>query len=437
MTKLFRDPLYNYVTVDPSEDAWLLPVINSRELQRLRRIRQLGVSNFTYPGAEHTRLCHTLGVLHLMQAVITHLDRHTSGSTVRDKRAVLLAAAVCHDVGHGPFSHLFEPCLGIDHEVWSRRILTNPDTEIHQALAGEDPALPGLVATLIDEEDTSQPLWQKSLISSQLDVDRMDYLRRDSLFTGAGYGHFDWRRLVESMRMHGDKPKDWEIVWDSKAKLSIEEYIFSRFYMYQNVYLHKTTRGFEQMLQAMWRRARQRFDDGWDAGLVPEIRGFWNADAKGGASVRQYLTLEEHVVLRQIEVWTQSGDSGLGALATAFRDRIPLAVIDPPAGDAGIAEVDGWHEALRSLVRDKGYDPDCFCLRDEMKPKYHSPYIPERERKEQTGQNAIRICDGGEPQEISEALARLRAVTTGETQLSRYYVPRDVREEAVKLRERF
>lgn len=152
-----------------------------------------------------------------------------------------------------------------------RKILLDPSCELNQRLRSCDTSLPSKVAKLINASDQELPAWQKYLISSQLDMDRLDYLRRDSLFTGAGYGHFDWHRLITSMELDGSEPNEWEIVWNSKAKLAIEEYVFSRFYMYQNVYLHKTTRGFEQMLQAMWKYAKKLMQDGIDVCLMPAI----------------------------------------------------------------------------------------------------------------------------------------------------------------------
>src|SRR5207237_8766289 len=118
--KIIRDPLYNYVSIERTKDGWLLDVLNSPEIQRLRRIHQLGVSYLTYPGADHNRLVHSLGVLHLMQQALQHIESLHGEEHFQRGRAPLLAAALVHDVGHGPFSHLFEPCLGIDHEEWSK-----------------------------------------------------------------------------------------------------------------------------------------------------------------------------------------------------------------------------------------------------------------------------------------------------------------------------
>lgn len=334
-SKVFRDPLYNYVSIDVPRDSWLVDVVNSREFQRLRRIHQLGVSNFTYPGADHNRLCHSLGVLHLMQLATQHIRQTYNHAHLDMACPVLLAAALTHDVGHGPFSHLFEPCLGIDHEYWSQKIILDPTTELHAALNSFDTTLPQSVADLINPKSESRPPWQKYLISSQIDVDRLDYLRRDSLFTGAGYGHFDWHRIITTMELQGTKPSEWEISWSDKAKLAIEEYIFARSYMYQNVYLHKTTRGFEQMLQAMWNRAKQLRDAGTDAAIVPSIATFWDASEP---TTKQYLEIEEYTVMTQIQAWKDHSDSGLSDLASRFLDRKPFSMVEEPIVTLQLAE---------------------------------------------------------------------------------------------------
>lgn len=134
--KIFRDPLYNYISIDRKRDDWLLKLLDTPEVQRLRRIHQLGVSNLTYPGADHNRLAHSLGVVHLMQQALQNLDVQDKDAHVSRASEPLLAAALIHDVGHGPFSHLFEPCLGIDHEVWSKKIILCEDggATVHRVL---------------------------------------------------------------------------------------------------------------------------------------------------------------------------------------------------------------------------------------------------------------------------------------------------------------
>ena len=436
--KVIRDPLYNYVGLDTADRPWLLEVLNSREVQRLRRIHQLGVSSFTYPGADHSRLCHSLGVPHLMGLALQSLGRQCDEEEFRQAVPALLAAALVHDVGHGPFSHLFEPCLGIDHEEWTMKIVRDPDCEVSRALSRFDTTLPDAVADLVDTENFDRPLWQKALVSSQLDVDRLDYLRRDSLFTGAGYGAFDWSRLIASMRLHGDRPNRMTLVWPEKAKLAVEEYVFARYYMYQNVYLHKTTRGFEVMLKAMWDRAKGLRDDATDVALLPAIEGFWSA---ADPDCGQYLQIEEFTVLGQIQAWGDHADPALSDLARRFLKRDRFAMIEAPsAGSALNPDLSDWEDALTALVAEHaGFRPtSMYCLKDDQKPKYHLPYIPEREDDEQTVHNSIRLerADGSLV-EISRLLGRLKAFTRETGRVVHYYVPRELRAKVKRLRDQY
>ena len=434
-SKIIRDPLYNYISIDSKRDRWLLELLNSPEIQRLRRIHQLGVSYLTYPGADHNRLAHSLGVVHLMQQAFQRLHQIHDVAEINRGREPLLAAALVHDVGHGPFSHLFEPCPGIDHEEWSKAVILADETSVHKALKRVDRTLPQTVADLIDPNNQDHPPWQKYLLSSQLDMDRLDYLRRDSLFTGAGYGHFDWYRLLNTFQIYEAADSSKDIVWAEKSQLAIEEFIFARFYMYHNVYLHKTTRGFEKLLEAMWKRARQFFDDGQDASIVPAIREFWES---AQPSVRQYLAIEEFTVLQQIQTWTTHNDKALSDLARRFLDRERLAMIDAPnfAGDLA-PDYEGCENALKGLVGSRvEYDPpEMYCLVDRVKGKYNQPYFPEKEDDEQSVKNAIRVLVEGtdKPIEVSKRLDRLRAVTEAPAEKIRYYVPKELQREAQRL----
>lgn len=331
--KVFRDPLYNYIAFDRKHDGWLLKLLDTPELQRLRRIHQLGVSYLTYPGADHNRLAHSLGVTHLMQLVLLQLGRAADTAAIKSARQALLATALLHDVGHGPFSHLFEPCLGIDHEDWSIAVILDEKTAVNRILKSESVYLPRHVADLVNSNDVQHPAWQRALMSSQLDVDRLDYLRRDSLCTGAGYGHFDWYRLLTTVQLYdGNTHCGIDLVWPEKSVLAIEEYIFARYYMYQNVYLHKTTRGFEQLLQAMWSRAKRLKQDGTNINLNPALERFWEVEnpKPGNVDVADYLRIEEFTVLEQIQRWTQHSDKSLSDCARRFLNRDGLAMVEPP-----------------------------------------------------------------------------------------------------------
>ncbi|MHC5539775.1 HD domain-containing protein [Singulisphaera rosea] len=442
--KIVRDPLYNYISIDQKKDRWLIELLDSPEMQRLRRIHQLGVSYLTYPGADHNRLAHSLGVAYLMQQALDHLGRISGDDTATGHgRAPVLVASLIHDVGHGPFSHVFEPCLGIDHEEWSGAIVLSEETEVNKVLRRHfDPTFSRQVANLIDPNNHDQPAWQKYLLSSQLDMDRLDYLRRDSLFTGAGYGQFDWYRLLSTFEFYEDDDGGRDIVWAEKSLLAIEEYIVSRHHMYQNVYLHKTTRGFEAMLHALWRRARSFYDQGEDAALVPAIREFWDAQASPGSgpTVPQFLAIEEFTVLMQIQNWMAHPDKALSDLARRFLNRERFAMIEAPEFKDPLApDCDGWEAALKALVRSRSeYDPvEMFCLRDRVKAKYHQPYFPEKESDEQSVKNAIRVVIPGEskPVEVSNLRDRLTPLTQAPSDRVRYYLPKDLQADAKQLRD--
>jgi len=448
--KIFRDPLYNYVGIDLPRDKWILELIQTPEFQRLRRIHQLGVSNVTYPGADHNRLAHSLGVVHLMGMAWDHIERSGQAKDPQVERArhPLLAAALLHDIGHGPFSHVFEPCLGVKHEEWSSKIIKSPSTEVHKILKKYDISHDAVTA-LIEEDNDERPAWQKSLLSSQLDVDRLDYLRRDNLFTGAGYGHFDWYRILNTFKIHGPADGHRDLVWEEKSMYAIEEYVFARFYMYENVYHHRTTRGFEKILQALWKRARSMFDKGDDIGLVEPIQAFWKAEQP---SIDQYLALEEFVVLAQMQIWKESKDQVLRDLSHRFlnRDRlvaicvpVPEKLRDNLTDDELKNQLAEWDENLHKLAKSNGIEsPEYFILCDTPKEKLYKtigrgygPYVPEKESSQQSPINAIRILPDGsdKPVEISQMLKRLRAVTTKPEVQIRYYVPYDLREAASKI----
>lgn len=430
--KIFRDPLFNYVAVDRGRDEWLLDLIDTPEVQRLRRIHQLGVSHFTYPGADHTRLSHTLGVLHLMQHAWRRVEAIEQGPGVERARHLLLAAAVLHDVGHGPFSHLFEPALGIDHEDWSCKIISCPNTSIYQKLTEHDIPVDQVTA-LIEKDNRQRPPWQKTLLASELDVDRLDYLRRDSYFTGSGYGHFDWYRILNSFTLHTTDEGFKILVWPDATIYPIEEYVFSRFYMYNNVYQHKTTRGFEKLVLSAWKRAGHLLSQHNDAYLVHEIAEFLTAEQP---TSRQYLAMEDATLVYQMQVWTRHPDRILSDLARRFLSRDRLAAIEDPVSQTAFSDArDAWERELCAKVLPCGFDPDYYVLRDDLKLTIYNPYMPEKEEEEQDPYNAIFVQSDPhkKPREISTVLDRLASVTGAREKRYRYYVPRECREAARTL----
>jgi len=373
-----------------------------------------------------------------MKLVLQHLERASDAEKIKNARQALLATALLHDVGHGPFSHLFEPCLGINHEQWSIAVIRDESSQVHQVLKRQNAYLPNNVADLINSEDAKHPAWQRALMSSQLDVDRLDYLRRDSLFTGAGYGHFDWHRLLTTVEFYDGET---DLVWPAKSALAIEEYIFARYYMYQNVYLHKTTRGFEQLLQAMWTRANKLRKDGTRIDANPVLEKFWKTEKPepGNLAIGDYLRVEEFTVLEQIQRWTEHPDRSLADCARRFLERDGLAMVEPPPPVNPLKTNDfgAWEPELHKLLRGKGYaDPEMYCLADRVKGKYRQPYREEKDPENQSAVNTIRVLIDGKPLAIGQHLPRLNAVIAPPEDRVFYYVPKEIRAEAIALRQR-
>jgi HD superfamily phosphohydrolase len=248
--RIYRDPVHNIIRLrtDNAEGDLMVRLIDTPEFQRLRRIKQLGLGLFTYQGAEHSRFTHSLGAFHLMSRVLDHLgERHEIAS--QDRTAVR-AAALLHDVGHGSFSHVMEKVLGFHHESWSVRIVFSEETSIGQLLRKYDSRLPETIASIIQGD--FRPAALGHLVSSQLDVDRMDYLLRDSLMTGAKYGIYDLEWIINALAI--DQASD-RIYVAARGLYAVEEYLQARYYMFRQVYFHRTLRSAEAVLRSALKRA--------------------------------------------------------------------------------------------------------------------------------------------------------------------------------------
>src|SRR3954451_5476687 len=187
--KVFRDPIHNLIAFEDTPcDRLLLDLINTREMQRLRRIKQMGVSELVFPGANHSRFAHSLGVLHTARMFLDQLERCDGKPLPAEQRTLVLCAALLHDVGHGPFSHVFELVTGRRHEAYTLAIIKDPQTEGHQSLRAFDRLLPEKLALFFDDADDDEgrtPAYLKQIVAGQLDADRCGYLPRGAPRTGA------------------------------------------------------------------------------------------------------------------------------------------------------------------------------------------------------------------------------------------------------------
>lgn len=312
--KIIRDPVHDVIAfrLDNEGDALLWDLLQVPEFQRLRRVRQLGLANLAYPGADHSRYGHSLGVLEMCRRMLDQLQR-TVAIAEPDCVAVT-AAALLHDLGHGPFSHVFERVSGVHHEAVTRRVIAEEDSGVRARLAKYHPALPQRVAKLLAGEDKG-PKYLKDVISSQLDGDRLDYLLRDDLMTGSRYGQYDVQWLLRSLTVGGDGGGRLAVSY--KGVSAVEGYLQARHHMYRNVYFHKVVRSGEGMLQLALQRARRLAiqerlpgmgdNGGGDLALVKSLLG-------QKLTMGEMIGLDDVSVLHCFKMWMTSDDVVLGRL---------------------------------------------------------------------------------------------------------------------------
>lgn len=304
-TKVFRDPLYGYITVDYK---LISDLIDSKEVQRLRRIRQLSGVSMVFQTAEHSRFTHSLGVYQMANLVLINVEGMNEISEY--EKLVFLCSALLHDIGHGPYSHAFEHVIEKNHEEMTVNIITSEKSSVNKILSISD-TLADDIASVISH-DGKFPLIE-SLVSSQLDVDRMDYLSRDAYFTGAAYGHIDYFRILRSMKMVDNK-----LLVRASGVHSIESYLMSRYHMYFQVYYHPVARAYECLLEGIYNRIKDLVKENIE--IDANISSFINV-LNGCNDILEYINLDDAYVNGFIKQLTKSNDHVLKTLATAFENR--------------------------------------------------------------------------------------------------------------------
>ncbi len=361
---IFRDPVHGNISVT---DPTVFALIQSATFQRLRRIRQLGTSFISYPGAEHTRFAHSLGVYHLMSRVLEHLTGRGIVQMDPEDKVMACCAALLHDIGHGPFSHLFEKLTGTRHERWVERIISSPESDIHQLLVSRNPAWPSRITSIIMGTWDGPP-FVKELISSQLDVDRMDYLLRDSRMCGVTYGQFDLDRLIQTLTV-----VDGHVALTDKGIHSAEEFLLARYFMYWNVYFHKATRSIETILEQLLQRAIDLLRSGRQDALgylPPALEPLLTGRPM---TLAEYIRLDETDVLYAIKCWTASPDPVLADLSDRFINRRLLAGIRL---DERLDRVLNRQDAIEEAVRQSGYpEPQYYYHIDQTSNVAYSYYV--------------------------------------------------------------
>lgn len=334
-SRTYHDPLHGAITLDAGDpvEALLIALIDTPAFQRLRRIRQLGTASLTFHGAEGSRFTHSLGAMAVTRQVFDRLAK--AYPELQPQRSRVLCAALLHDLGHGPFSHTGEDIFGGNHEVWTRRILSESQP-IRQRLDQFHPTL----ATDLQQVYLKQyplPLVCQ-LVSSQLDCDRLDYLMRDSYFTGASYGKLDLDRIL--MALNYD-PVSQKLVVASKGLAAIEHYLVVRYFMYAQIYNHPKNIAASWVLEQALTRAKTQLTLGQlEADTIVTA---WLTQPCSELALEHYLAADDGIFAYHLHRWRDSSDLILADLCRRFLDRDLLKALN----------VSHLHPAEREVLQHK------------------------------------------------------------------------------------
>lgn len=403
--KVFRDPVHNYITVN---HPVIYDLINSKEFQRLRRVKQVSTTVFTFHGAEHSRFSHCLGVYEIARRVTEIFDAKFPEIWDTNEDLLTMVAALLHDVGHGAYSHTFEKLFDTDHEAITQEIITSPDTEVNAILRQVSPDFPEKVASVINHTYHNKQVVQ--LISSQIDCDRMDYLLRDSYYSGANYGQFDLTRILRVIR-----PTKDSIVFEYNGMHAVEDYIVSRFQMYMQVYFHPASRAMEVLLQNLLKRAKylyhidSHFFEKTSPNLIPFLAN--------QASLADYLSLDDGVMNTYFQSWISAEDDILADLASRFVNRKVFKSVTFEEE----SRKDLSH--LVELVKSVGFDPDYYT---GIHVNFDLPYDIYRPEKKEPRTEINMIQKDGSVVELSTISPIVKTLTGTIYGDRRFYFPKEM-----------
>ncbi|WP_414042182.1 HD domain-containing protein [Macrococcus sp. EM39E] len=398
--KVFKDPVHRYVHV---RDQIIWDLIKTKEFQRLRRIKQLGTLYLSFHTAEHSRFNHSLGVYEIVRRMV---DEIFVGREYwnNDDRPLALCAALLHDLGHGPFSHCFEKIFNTDHEAYTQQIILG-DTEVNKVLSRVSPEFPKEVAEVINKTHHNKLVI--SMISSQIDADRMDYLQRDAFYTGVSYGSFDMERILRLMR-----PTKDEVVIKESGMHAVEDYLMSRYQMYWQVYFHPVSRGGEVLLNRVLKRAKVLYEAGYEFIEPPKyLVPFFKSNQ---VTVQEYLRLDEMVLNYYLQEWIDEQDSILSDLSRRFVNRDLFKHLPFDGNRFTIDE-------LTELFQKANIDPDYYFVVDsfsDLPYDYNRPGINSRKP-------IHLITSTGKIKEISTQSVIINSITGIQRKDYKIYYPKE------------
>ena len=360
--KILNDPIYGFIRIP---NSLIFDIIEHASFQRLRRVSQMGLSNLVYPGANHTRFHHALGCLHLMQKAISVLTM--KGVKIsKDEETALCIAILLHDIGHGAFSHALEHSIvtGITHEEISLKYMQQLNKEFNGKL------------DLAIEIFTGKyhRLFLQQLISSQLDIDRLDYLKRDSFYTGVAEGNISSDRLIAMMNVIND-----ELVIEKKGIYSVEKFLIARRLMYWQVYLHKTSLVAEHMLVKVLMRAKELAEKNIDLYCSSSLRYFLynktNKDNFDAKVLALFSELDDYDLLSAIKEWTNHSDKIISNLSSMIVNRNLLKI---EIFDKVVSEID-LSIPINKLMNISGLtkkEASYFVFKSDISNQAYNKYQP-------------------------------------------------------------
>ena len=358
--KIINDPVFGFISIP---NNFIYNLISHPYLQRLNRIKQIGLTNLVYPGAQHTRFNHSIGAMYLMQEAIESLRSKGHDISV-DEANGALACILLHDVGHGPFSHALEDSLvsGINHEEISLMLMNE--------LAIQHKGLFDICISIFKNEYPKKFLHQ--LVSGQLDVDRLDYLRRDSYFTGVTEGDIGSARIIKMLNIKNDK-----LVVEAKGIYSIENFLTSRRLMYWQVYLHKTAVAAEKMLINILKRAKELSHSGKNLFSSPALSYFLsneiNKDTFDKESLKHFTNLDDNDIWCALKVWSDNDDIVLSTLSRALVDRKLFKIeFSPTPKDK--PQVDSYIDNYCKAFGISKYEASYFVSSDSIATNMYSKF---------------------------------------------------------------
>lgn len=424
--RTYLDPIHQDIVLDRKDPAerLIIDLIDTTEFQRLRRIHQLGVSYFTFQGAEGSRFTHSVGVMHVASHLVNHLQEITEG--MAELRPLILASALLHDIGHGPFSHVTEKILGYDHEDWSCKIIAG-DTQVRKVLDNFKP-IPDLADKIVDVlKKKYKPKYVSHIVSSQLDADRMDYLLRDSYMTGTKYGLFALHRILRSLEI--DQENDRIIVVGEKGQIAVEDYLFARYSMYAQVYYHRKNLAARALLSSLINRVKGILSDRTRPVCFvdePTAKWFMNEELK----VSEYQQLDDIQITYHIKRWVEDPDPILADLSSRFLNRRLFKAIRLPSQDSGL--IKDIEQEARRLVKDVGLDPDYYL---GVETTGFRPYDYYRPNDAHPQTNIIVKTEGGITSELSKIAPAIEALVNGNYESAWLIYPEEIQDKISVIKE--